>query len=70
MSNPHYEIQYLKRGIKIFTLGHYVLIFVTYLSSMSTTSDETFEVDFFKFLILASVSSSSLFTLDPELPVF
>lgn len=51
------------------TLGHYVLIFVTYLISMSTTSFETFEADFFKFLIFASVSSSSLFTLDPELPV-
>lgn len=59
----------LERGIRILTLCHYVLMFVTHLSSISTTSDETFEVVFFKSLILASVSSSSFFTLDPELPV-
>lgn len=59
----------LKRGNSTLTLGHHVLIFVTYLISMSTTSLETFEADFFKFLIFASVSSSSLFTLSPELPV-
>lgn len=46
-----------------------VFTVVTYFMSMLTISDRTFEDDSFKFLIFASVSSSSLFTLEPELPL-
>lgn len=42
---------------------------VTWLSIISTISVVTFEAKPFRLLILASVSSSSLFTLDPEFPL-
>lgn len=50
------------------TIGLHTFTVVTYLINISVISPETTEADSFKFLIFASVSSSSLCTFAPDAP--